>query len=234
MLADNICGSLSEWQHISQRCTHRSSFKTLELVHTMSALSESEVHFFKLCKRIVYLHQLFLRNFSHPRDSFEPYASHHHHHPHLVSLLTFLLISPSFGITARTTLPFPLSTCSNHAGAMPPKARPPGRGSRPGSGKAGPSAAQGADSALANECDIPEVLRALPTETGRHLAWGLPPMHKLEDIFQDMAAKALELGFDIVLRHLRGRALRVATMCSGTESPLLGLEMIQRGKNHHT
>lgn len=63
----------------------------------------------------------------------------------------------------------------------------------------------------------------------RYLDMSLPPMHKLEDIFRDLAAKAMVLGFADVLHRLGGRPLRVATVCSGTESPLLGLEMIEKG-----
>lgn len=54
------------------------------------------------------------------------------------------------------------------------------------------------------------------------------PMSDLDEIFQDMTAKALRLGFDKAVKHLKSRRLRVATMCSGTESPLLALEMIRK------
>lgn len=55
----------------------------------------------------------------------------------------------------------------------------------------------------------------------------LPPLHDLNEIFADIAKHAMELGFDKVASHLTGRALRVVTMCSGTESPILALEMIR-------
>ncbi|KAJ5815684.1 hypothetical protein N7474_007461 [Penicillium riverlandense] len=81
-----------------------------------------------------------------------------------------------------------------------------------------------------NGSKIPEVRRAQLLEPGRYLARNLPPMHKLKDIFNDLAENAIRQGFSAVLNHLAGRPLRVATMCSGTESPLLALEMIQNGR----
>ena len=55
-----------------------------------------------------------------------------------------------------------------------------------------------------------------------------PPMHELRDIYLDMAQKALALGFRDVLDHLKNRALRVATMCSGSDAPIYGLSYFQR------
>ncbi|ODM20657.1 hypothetical protein SI65_03710 [Aspergillus cristatus] len=80
--------------------------------------------------------------------------------------------------------------------------------------------------------DIPEVVRSLPYAGKKSprtlLARGLPPMHQLGNIYQDMTRRAMELGFGDVVEHLGDRALRVVTVCSGTESPLLALEMVQR------
>ncbi|EFQ99013.1 DNA repair protein rad8 [Nannizzia gypsea CBS 118893] len=78
----------------------------------------------------------------------------------------------------------------------------------------------------------PEILRgkytALPGERPKPgLDRSLPPIHKIEDIFEDLTAQALKNGFDSFLDHIGARELRVATMCSGTESPLLALEMIR-------
>lgn len=84
---------------------------------------------------------------------------------------------------------------------------------------------------VSNGSEIPEVRRAQLLEPGRYLARNLPPMHKLEDIFNDLAGNSIKQGLVVVLNHLAGRPLRVATMCSGTESPLLALEMIQNGKS---
>jgi len=76
--------------------------------------------------------------------------------------------------------------------------------------------------------EIPEYARSQVGDK-MYLDQTLPPMHKLEDIYQDMTAKALPLGLADVLSILRDRPLRVATVCSGTESPLMALEMIQKG-----
>lgn len=78
----------------------------------------------------------------------------------------------------------------------------------------------------------PEILRGkytiLPGERPKPgLDRSLPPICKIEDIFEDLTAQALKNGFDSFLSHIGTRELRVATMCSGTESPLLALEMIQ-------
>ena len=37
----------------------------------------------------------------------------------------------------------------------------------------------------------------------------------------DTTAEALQLGLGTCLSHLKGRPIRIATMCSDTESPLL-------------
>jgi site-specific DNA-cytosine methylase len=54
----------------------------------------------------------------------------------------------------------------------------------------------------------------------------LPPLSSIEDIFKDITAKALRLGLREALKKTPV-PLRVATMCSGTESPLLAIEMVQ-------
>lgn len=85
-----------------------------------------------------------------------------------------------------------------------------------------------ADAAINSE--IPELKRSqIPAGTAKYLDESLPPMECLEDIFRDIADKAMHLGFADVLRKLGDRPLRVATVCSGTESPLLALEMIKKG-----
>ncbi len=58
----------------------------------------------------------------------------------------------------------------------------------------------------------------------------LQPIHDLDDIFDDMAQNAFQHAeLHIPLQHIVNRVFRVATMCSGTESPLLALEMIADG-----
>lgn len=59
------------------------------------------------------------------------------------------------------------------------------------------------------------------------LARDLPPMHSLDDIYASMTSHAMANGLSGFLGHM-DRPLRVATVCSGTESPLLALEMVQR------
>ncbi|KAF3919922.1 hypothetical protein AA313_de0201806 [Arthrobotrys entomopaga] len=52
----------------------------------------------------------------------------------------------------------------------------------------------------------------------------LPPISSIHDIFEDITRRNEKL--QEVAMHLNGRPLRIATMCSGTESPLLALDLI--------
>ncbi|GES66406.1 C-5 cytosine-specific DNA methylase [Aspergillus terreus] len=61
----------------------------------------------------------------------------------------------------------------------------------------------------------------------------LPPLYKLSDIYKSITKRALELELDKFLAHTGSRALRVVTVCSGTESPLLALEMVQENLRKH-
>lgn len=54
----------------------------------------------------------------------------------------------------------------------------------------------------------------------------LPPLSDITDIFADITARALGIGLREAIDGLKNQTLRVATMCSGTESPLLALDMI--------
>ncbi|EEP76120.1 predicted protein [Uncinocarpus reesii 1704] len=77
----------------------------------------------------------------------------------------------------------------------------------------------------------PEILRGIYTvmpssRPKRGLDQSLPPISEIEEIFDDLVAKAEDNDFDGFLQHIGCRELRVATMCSGTEAPLLALEMI--------
>ncbi|KAK5129398.1 hypothetical protein LTR08_003285 [Meristemomyces frigidus] len=58
------------------------------------------------------------------------------------------------------------------------------------------------------------------------LALNLPPISDINDIFRDMTENAVRLGLGKALEHLSSRPLRIATMCSGTESPLLALQIV--------
>lgn len=60
-----------------------------------------------------------------------------------------------------------------------------------------------------------------------------PPLYRIKDIFDDVAKKAEQHGFGDVLSHLGSRKLRVVTVCSGTESPLLALKMFSDSKSTH-
>lgn len=57
-----------------------------------------------------------------------------------------------------------------------------------------------------------------------------PPMSTLEAMFGHMTNKAIRKGFDKVLLRLDGLPINIATMCSGTESPILGLRMVAQRK----
>jgi site-specific DNA-cytosine methylase len=52
----------------------------------------------------------------------------------------------------------------------------------------------------------------------------LPPIHKVPAMFADLVGRIPQI--KEVAERIKGRKLRVATMCSGTESPLLALELI--------
>lgn len=82
-----------------------------------------------------------------------------------------------------------------------------------------------------HDSEIPELRRSrVPAGPQKYLDESLPPMDSLDDIFQDLTDKAMRLGLADVLQRLGDRPLRVATVCSGTESPLLALEMITKGR----
>lgn len=81
----------------------------------------------------------------------------------------------------------------------------------------------------------PEILRGMYTsppgvKAKPGLNRNLPPLSRIEDIFDDIARTALKHGFEKVLDHLKCRELRVATMFSGTESPLLALDMLKNSE----
>ena len=70
---------------------------------------------------------------------------------------------------------------------------------------------------------------------GSGLNLHLAPMNDIGAIFTDMTDRALDLGLRDILPRFKSRVLNVATMCSGTESPMLALEMIcSRKEQSHT
>ncbi|KAG8977786.1 hypothetical protein FRB90_008682 [Tulasnella sp. 427] len=69
-------------------------------------------------------------------------------------------------------------------------------------------------------------------KTGRPDQSDLPPLTDIPSIFADLVERIPE--FIAFAKNFKGRKLRVATMCSGTESPLLALGLITRAlkKDH--
>lgn len=68
-------------------------------------------------------------------------------------------------------------------------------------------------------------------EIKRGLGLRSPPINDITMIFEDMTRKAFEdLEFNVAVDYLENRLIRVATMCSGTESPLLALGLISEGR----
>jgi len=64
--------------------------------------------------------------------------------------------------------------------------------------------------------------------SGRDLQLELPPLTDINDIFLDITKKAEKQGLSKAIDHLKGIKLKVGTMCSGTESPLLALGLVQQ------
>ena len=55
----------------------------------------------------------------------------------------------------------------------------------------------------------------------------LPPMSDLRSIFSTLVDAAMQYGFADYLQHSPVKRLCIATMCSGTESPIFALQMIK-------
>lgn len=68
-------------------------------------------------------------------------------------------------------------------------------------------------------------------QTKLQLAENLPPLSDMTAIFFDMVSIAWDtIGLKDALECLSEKQINIATMCSGTESPLLALAEIQKGK----
>lgn len=69
------------------------------------------------------------------------------------------------------------------------------------------------------------------SENKRRISGKSPPLHDIRDIFEDAVSnpKTKEALLNAV-KYFDGKPIRVATMCSGTESPLLALGLISDGK----
>ena len=83
-----------------------------------------------------------------------------------------------------------------------------------------------------SEHDDDESDAPVPKKKDKHTKTSTPdaskyaPICDIGDIFDDLVGN-IESIRDVT-QHVAGRKLRVATMCSGTESPLLALELIQK------
>lgn len=80
----------------------------------------------------------------------------------------------------------------------------------------------------------PEVKRARALIKKKRINTGIdytrPPIYDLKEIFDVITNRALENGLRSFLDHMGSRKLRVVTMCSGTESPILALEMVANSR----
>ncbi|KAF2853893.1 hypothetical protein T440DRAFT_515377 [Plenodomus tracheiphilus IPT5] len=74
-----------------------------------------------------------------------------------------------------------------------------------------------------NTTKTPARLRA-----GKGIDLSLPPLNNVKDCFSDLSTKSVSLGLGTALEKLGSIQIKVATMCSGTESPLLALSEISR------
>lgn len=79
-----------------------------------------------------------------------------------------------------------------------------------------------------NKKDAPQYVDKYTYRVG--IDMDLAPISKNSEIFADMTNNALKLGLEKALNHLNGHVLKVATMCSGTESPILALQLFQESK----
>lgn len=69
----------------------------------------------------------------------------------------------------------------------------------------------------------------IPTSENAPQSSSLPPISNIPSMFKDIVNRVPEL--KELAEKIQGRSLRVATMCSGTESPLLALGLISRALN---
>ena len=64
------------------------------------------------------------------------------------------------------------------------------------------------------------------SRTGLDLS--LPPVSRIDDIFLDLTSRALKLGLEKAVQSVGTSSIRVATMCSGTEAPLLSFQLVNK------
>jgi len=58
---------------------------------------------------------------------------------------------------------------------------------------------------------------------------GGDPHWDIRSVFNHITDKSTKIGIEKCVTHLSGKALRIGTMCSGTESPVLALGLICEG-----
>ncbi|GAA5877400.1 hypothetical protein JCM1840_006088 [Sporobolomyces johnsonii] len=89
------------------------------------------------------------------------------------------------------------------------------------------------DEELLDDDDVDEGNDSDPKKAGKEqLDLSLPPLHKIDDIFAHMVSRYKgELSEVVKILH---RPLRIATMCSGTESPILALRLMFRALEQQT
>ncbi|KAL8691849.1 MAG: hypothetical protein Q9218_003010 [Villophora microphyllina] len=71
--------------------------------------------------------------------------------------------------------------------------------------------------------------RTKANAAGKHgtgIQWDLPPMTELEDMFADLISRAWDHGLSDGAQMLQGNVLKLVTLCSGTEAPMLALQYI--------
>lgn len=82
-----------------------------------------------------------------------------------------------------------------------------------------------------SEDDAGKNANSKPYASGRNcLDLTLPPISDIREIFLDITLKALKEGLSGVIEKFVGKQINVATLCSGTESPLLAMTLVQQCK----
>lgn len=81
----------------------------------------------------------------------------------------------------------------------------------------------------------PQTPKTFVPFTGTQLDLSSPPLSDIHEIFSHITNKALDKGpqgnystLDDMTNHLGNLPMRVATMCSGSESPILALKLVQQ------
>lgn len=86
---------------------------------------------------------------------------------------------------------------------------------------------------LENQRKKKRVESASQPKAGKGIDLSLPPLNSVEDCFADLTANGLLHGLAEALVGLGDTCIKVATMCSGTEAPLLALGEISKGWSYY-